>query len=287
MKTLVLAIHRLWQRFMARSRTEAGDIVLIPLERGYGMAKVLFLSERYKHVALLGVYRMWFESTSLPATLPQEFALLHYADCRPITDGRWIRLGNQPLSAAEAEIPPCIVGNAISHKDRYIREATSEDYKSIMSMIVSGPGAMEWHVGELLGVPSRQEVGEVADPPLTLSAPEWIAALLRSHSTTLVDKTLAGLIDAEYAEADECYEALAAAEVVAALCGAPLPELPDDIAKWVEDHRKPLQSKAVETARAAVERVRTDSEIKQLWEEGEDRERFEAAVNDLLERLTR
>jgi hypothetical protein len=87
-----------------------------------------------------------------------------------------------------------------------------------------------------------------------------------------------------YAEAAEASAALAAAEMVAALHGRPAAELPEDAAAWIRANAGAVSDEALPLARAAVERVRRSSELRDLWDEA-DPAPWYAAVNDLLERL--
>ena len=58
------------------------------------------------------------------------------------------------------------------------------------------------------------------------------------------------------------------AEVVAALAGRPLPDLDDEIVSWLPG--KHLPPGLVALAKAAVQRVRTDSELRELWAEADE-----------------
>jgi hypothetical protein len=92
--------------------------------------------------------------------------------------------------------------------------------------------------------------------------------------------------DGEYLEAPEASAAVAAAEIVAALAGRPAADLPGEAAEWVRAHAAAPRPALVRQARAAVQRVRTDSELKELWEEGEEAPTgWYACMDDLLRRL--
>ena len=69
-----------------------------------------------------------------------------------------------------------------------------------------------------------------------------------------------------YLEVDECSDALAAAEIVAALTGNPNFNLPKNMSEWVSHH--PAVDKAIlQKAKQAVMIVLSDSELRDLWEE--------------------
>ena len=117
-------------------------------------------------------------------------------------------------------------------------------------------------------------------------AMDWLADLVDGGGMDVVESAFHGVADAEYLEAPEASSAVAAAEVVAALACRPPAELPDEAAEWVAAHGRPPGDRLVRQARAAVQRVRTDSELKDLWEEeGDAPNAWHAAVDDLLRRL--
>ena len=105
----------------------------------------------------------------------------------------------------------------------------------------------------------------------------------------LIDRTLAGvagMVEADYLDADEACEVLAAAECVAAAAGYPLDNPPEELAEWLADN-SPIQVKTdyIEMARKAVVRVLTKSELRELWLESEEFDGWETAVTDLQSRL--
>ncbi len=88
-----------------------------------------------------------------------------------------------------------------------------------------------------------------------------------------------------YLEAPESSVAVVAAEVVATAKGAPPATVPLQIADWVgkiEGTPSPAMS---DLARHAVERVRTNSELKDLWQEAEGLNEWSAGLRDLEGRL--
>jgi hypothetical protein len=63
---------------------------------------------------------------------------------------------------------------------------------------------------------------------------------------------------------------LAAVEVVAALRGHPIDDLPDNAKAWIEAHRELDVSSLIPTSQAVIQRIRSDSELKELWDESEE-----------------
>jgi hypothetical protein len=87
----------------------------------------------------------------------------------------------------------------------------------------------------------------------------------------------------DYLEAPDASVALAAAELVAARRGKPPADFPPQAAEVVariNDHRT-LSEGAVK----AVKRVLDYSELKDLWAESQEFDKWRADVHDLLERL--
>ena len=99
---------------------------------------------------------------------------------------------------------------------------------------------------------------------------------------------------ADYLKAAESSTAVAAAEVVAALVvsakgaaaedGA-LPAVPRELVDWISKDKSGAPPDLVYLARRAVERVRTNSELKDLWLEAEGLNEWSAALRDLEARL--
>jgi len=116
------------------------------------------------------------------------------------------------------------------------------------------------------------------------TALDWLDALERTGSAA-VSKALRGLPDdAGYIDADQACDALAAAEIVAASRGNPPADFPGEAADWVQAHGPSVPYELTEVAENAVARIRTDSELRDLWEES-GAEEWYTALDDLLGRL--
>src|SRR6202140_2220808 len=97
--------------------------------------------------------------------------------------------------------------------------------------------------------------------------------------------------DKDYLEAPESGAAVAAAEVVAALVAAAndeasSPATPPQILDWISKSNPGVPPDLVEAARHAVERVRSNSELKDLWLGGGGLTEGTAALRELKERLS-
>jgi hypothetical protein len=123
------------------------------------------------------------------------------------------------------------------------------------------------------------------------AALDWVAELEAADGPDVLDRALRRVTEAgdDYLEVDAGAAALAAAEVVAALLGAPAPDLPAAVRAWVERHAA-VPPPLPEVARRALTRATGDperSEVRGLWDDAapEDRDAWRARVADLERRL--
>jgi hypothetical protein len=116
---------------------------------------------------------------------------------------------------------------------------------------------------------------------------DWVAELEESEDASALVTAFDAIPDDadEYVEAPEASAALAAAEVVAAMLGKPGRGLPKEAAAWVKGHRT-VSPKLQKRARRAVSRILANSELAELWAEGNDFGAWKASVEDLLRRLS-
>jgi hypothetical protein len=92
-------------------------------------------------------------------------------------------------------------------------------------------------------------------------------------------------IDDDYLESPEASNALIAAEVVAFLLNSPSSDFPEHSKECMENLQIKLSDDLVSNAVKAVERVKSDSELKELWEETDNFQEWNKVVNDLIGRL--
>lgn len=118
-------------------------------------------------------------------------------------------------------------------------------------------------------------------------AQDWSNRLIDSHDgMKRVGAALECVADAgdEFIDAPRASEALAAAEVVAALSGTPAGDMPTDLASWLSG--RPLADDALRAlAQRAVRRVGTDSELRALWDEAGSLGEWLSVLSDLDDRL--
>ena len=86
-------------------------------------------------------------------------------------------------------------------------------------------------------------------------------------------------------EAPICDEALAAAECLAALSGKVVADTPTEIIAWAsKEERRPTAALA-QKARLCIDRILAESELKDLWEESDDAEKWKSEVLGLVQRI--
>ena len=119
-------------------------------------------------------------------------------------------------------------------------------------------------------------------------ASDWIADFCDDPDKDLIAGTLSTVAEMGadgYLEAPDCSVGLAAAEVVAALKGAPNPDMPDEAKDCLSKLKLKVEPSMVSLASRAVERIKTNSELKELWDESENPAEWYAAVGNLEARL--
>jgi hypothetical protein len=95
------------------------------------------------------------------------------------------------------------------------------------------------------------------------------------------------LAEAGYLELDSGCAAVAAAELAASCAGEMPDDLPDHIRRWASEHPHQPHAAEIEQAVQAVERVRGESELRELWDEEAGADNWLRAVDDLVARLKR
>ncbi len=119
------------------------------------------------------------------------------------------------------------------------------------------------------------------------NALEWLTELETNLDDAAIVSALNEVIEEaeDYIAAPTCAKAIAAAEVVAALNGEPVEDLPEEVAEWVEERPTPNAS-LLARARQTLEVIQSDSELKEIWLNSDDFDEWNASVEDLLDRLS-
>ncbi|CAG7652752.1 hypothetical protein PAESOLCIP111_06618 [Paenibacillus solanacearum] len=119
---------------------------------------------------------------------------------------------------------------------------------------------------------------------------DWKAELLETSGTDVIEEVLNEVLLQEYVEGDIAAQALGAAEIIAALNGKAGKEILEknsyvsDLVEWIRSNEgkgKNLKGIAVK----AVKKIRTESELRELWEETDEYKAWTEIVKDLENRL--
>lgn len=118
------------------------------------------------------------------------------------------------------------------------------------------------------------------------AAADWVAELEESADLSAVDAALGVVVgaDDEYLESPDCCNALAAAEVVAALLGHPAADLPAAVSSWGKGKPHPAPA-MVQKTKSAIDFILANSELRDLWAESDDFDHWVTSVNELRVRL--
>jgi hypothetical protein len=121
-------------------------------------------------------------------------------------------------------------------------------------------------------------------------AMDWVIDFESARDLEIIQNALEAVIQSagDYVDAWEASVALAAAEVVAALLRKPHPKLPDEVVGWVsQQHGKSLvvENLIIEQAMRALSIIAAESELKELWEETDEFDLWQAEITGLHGRL--
>ena len=117
------------------------------------------------------------------------------------------------------------------------------------------------------------------------AALDWVWEL-EDGGVTAIESALDDAVRSSDLYAPTDVEAIAAAEVVAAAIGRPLPGLSEEIGELVAHVTSSVTPEHTARARTAVERVLNASELAELWAETDDADEWRGLVEDLITRLT-
>lgn len=119
-------------------------------------------------------------------------------------------------------------------------------------------------------------------------AADWVYEFEASGVAAIMSALdrVSNLASDEYLEAPEASIAIAAAEIVAAAGDEDLSRLSESAREALAKHKSAFAGLSLSgKAKSAVERVLAQSELRELWEEGEGGEMWLDAIAKLRERL--
>lgn len=121
------------------------------------------------------------------------------------------------------------------------------------------------------------------------NALDWMWELEDENDTFILSDAFAAVVEMESdgeVDAQTAEEALAAAEVVAAMLERPLPGLPAEVETYIKKLKRQRPSNdLVDLALEAVERIAESSELRDRWAATESLEKWLHAVGELQYRL--
>ncbi len=117
-------------------------------------------------------------------------------------------------------------------------------------------------------------------------AGDWLEELEESADTSVIADALDRVVSFDdYLELPDANHGVAAAEVVAALRGRPPADFDEMAEGWVKANRKLNVSDLVQPALAALQRIRSASELKELWDDSKEAKKWYAVLDDISRRL--
>lgn len=116
-------------------------------------------------------------------------------------------------------------------------------------------------------------------------AADWIGKLGTITPTDLTKILALAADNPAYLEASAAYIAVAAGEVVAALCGSAAEPAPKEVVQWAKKHPQALTPELKALAIRTLERVRKNSELKDLWMEADGLNDWIAVMQELQDRI--
>jgi hypothetical protein len=91
-----------------------------------------------------------------------------------------------------------------------------------------------------------------------------------------------------YLDSDLCIEALAAIEYIAAAKDQMAEDFPENAEEWLQPNKASLLGlrNIIAQSKQAIDRIKHNSELKELWEETEDFEKWNKVLDDLNTRIS-
>ena len=119
---------------------------------------------------------------------------------------------------------------------------------------------------------------------------DWAYGLDKVHDLSLVESAFEQLeeVGAGYLDQDLACNALGACEVLARLLGNPgyTNAYTEKVDEWVASHKLRPTPELLKRAAAAIDRILADqSELRELWDESDDRDAWRKSVEDLRVRM--
>ncbi len=112
------------------------------------------------------------------------------------------------------------------------------------------------------------------------AALDWLNELIKSTSSEFIEKSIEIVLsEEEYLDYDDCSSALAASEIIASLRGNPPIKLPDEVESWIAENSVKINEGLTKKAIEAINRIKENSEVKELI--GEDTDDINLWINEI------
>lgn len=115
---------------------------------------------------------------------------------------------------------------------------------------------------------------------------DWIVELIETDDLNLISEAFKMVLEDNYLDADTSFIAIGAIEVLAALLNKPLNEIYDeDLELWINQHKGQGKDLLV-IAQRALNKILTESELKELWQETDNYDNWIMTLKELEKRIT-
>ena len=120
-----------------------GVLVSIPCNNYFVVGKVLYISQYFKNVILLKVYRKQFSETpKYDETFAIESFELFYTGASLIKKEKWVAIGSEAITSDEKQLNKRVVGGDVWLADDCLGTATDNDLKNLPKMKVFNVNAI-------------------------------------------------------------------------------------------------------------------------------------------------
>jgi hypothetical protein len=134
------------------SEISVGDLIAIPSGARVGLAKVIYVSQFFREVVVLKLYRKTLPSKAKHSPSAEDEADLYYTSSAPILSGRWKIVGFEPVSDTEQVMSKRTVAGDTWVADECLGKASERDLETLPKMLTYGFKLIEKAVARLAEV---------------------------------------------------------------------------------------------------------------------------------------
>jgi len=130
-------------------KTLAGSTLIIPAATGFGLAKVIFESERYVNTIGIKLFQKRFRDRSqIEGADFQGGFDVYYTSGYGLTRGDWVIFGAEDVTDEERALTKRIIAGSLWVEDTHLGVATEDDYATVDRFIAKGYKLIEKYVGK-------------------------------------------------------------------------------------------------------------------------------------------